>query len=76
MYKISISDDGCSVVFEFRDGEIVCEDSAGCDLDHIFRGVDIAAFDKMSADEVHALVLEKWSEGYDGDPNNIKVTIS
>lgn len=75
MHTVTIVDPTCSVKFEFRNGKIVCTDNAGCDLDHIFRDVDIAAIDKMSADEVRALVLEKWSEGYDGDPDNIEITV-
>lgn len=75
MHTVTIVDPGYGVKFEFRDGELVYTDNAGCDLDRIFRGVDIAAFDKMSADEVRDLVLEIWSKDYDGDPDNIEITV-
>lgn len=76
MHSVKIIDPGYWVNIEFRDGKIVCMDNAGCDLERIFRGVDIAAIDKMNAAEVHDLVLSVWSNGYDGDPENIEITVT
>lgn len=75
MHKVKIIDPATWVELEFRDGLIVWE-KGSFDLEHIFRGVDIAAIDAMTSDEVHSLVLSVWSKGYDGDPGNIQITVT
>jgi hypothetical protein len=69
---ICISDSGTFTALHHDGAALSVIHSGGCPAERILAGIDFAA----APDALEAAIRDAWSDGYDGDPSDIRIVIT